>query len=515
MRKALNDDMSSTPSAVSFTVRRPTPVSRPSSSGPESDGPFRVPALPRHLASAGSSATGSPLAGSPRTLGSRENSDDDDQTGIVFANDFGADNDTHPSDSSDDDNLVASFKQPGGQRCVLCTRASCSIEVDSQKLSHLTWYSSFYQKKKKASVPEAPLVIPSKPNPDWREAARKCRAACSRVQPHTSRATPSFVPDSALAATGADGSVGGLGTRDTINSGPQLSGLQNKKKIKVEIEEDGDATMGEVVSAESTVEVVKETEDQRALRAILAGEDDSAHVVDIIPVPPLSETDALKQDVEDLPDIATAEDYERVPIAAFGAAMLRGMGWTDGAAASKSDKRSKNGLKELYLPQARPAMLGIGAKEREPDDGGSGKKKKKGPDMRYIPIARREGGRGEDGSSRSGTVSRRSSRSPSRRERGVRGPDRERSAYDDRERRREQDRDRDRDDESRRRTKDYDERGKDRRERERDRDRDVERDRTRGRSDAYQDREGGSKGREYDQRDRTMERDRRDRRDDQ
>ncbi|KAN0093311.1 DExH-box splicing factor binding site domain containing protein [Tylopilus felleus] len=466
--------MSSTPSAVSFTVRRPTPVSRPSSSGPESDGPFRVPALPRHLASAGSSATGSPLAGSPRTLGSRENSDDDDQTGIVFANDFGADNDTHPSDSSDDDNLVASFKQPGGQR--------------------------FYQKKKKASVPEAPLVIPSKPNPDWREAARKCRAACSRVQPHTSRATPSFVPDSALAATGADGSVGGLGTRDTINSGPQLSGLQNKKKIKVEIEEDGDATMGEVVSAESTVEVVKETEDQRALRAILAGEDDSAHVVDIIPVPPLSETDALKQDVEDLPDIATAEDYERVPIAAFGAAMLRGMGWTDGAAASKSDKRSKNGLKELYLPQARPAMLGIGAKEREPDDGGSGKKKKKGPDMRYIPIARREGGRGEDGSSRSGTVSRRSSRSPSRRERGVRGPDRERSAYDDRERRREQDRDRDR---------------KDRRERERDRDLDVERDRTRGRSDAYQDREGGSKGREYDQRDRTMERDRRDRRDDQ
>ncbi|KAG6370795.1 DExH-box splicing factor binding site-domain-containing protein [Boletus reticuloceps] len=333
------------PSTVSFTVRRPTPVSRPSSSGPESDAPFKIPALPRRLASAGSSATGSPLAGSPRTFSSREDSGDDGETGIVFANRFGADDASHHTDSSDEENLIAS-----GQR--------------------------FLQKKTKAPAQEGPLVIPTRPNPDWREAAKRRRAGCSRVQPHTSRATPAFIPDSALPATGADGSVGGLGTR--------------------------------------------------------AGEDETAPVIDSIPVPPLSEADALKQDVQELPDVATTDDYERVPISAFGAAMLRGMGWTEGVVAPKSDKRMKNGITELYLPQARPALLGIGAKEREPQDDGSGKKKPKGSDMRYIPVARRESERGENGSSRSGTVSRRGSRSPSRREKDDGTVNREMSAYDDR-----------------------------------------------------------------------------------
>lgn len=380
----------------------------------------------------------------------------------------------------------------------------------------MTCHSSSHQKKRKTFDPEAPLVIPTQPNPDWREAARRRRAACSRIQSHISRATPSFVPDSALATTGADGSVGGLGTRDSINSGPQLSGLQINKRVKLEVEED-DAVMVEAVSTvsvdQSIAEVVEETDDQRALRAILAGEDETASVVEIIPVPPLSEADALKQDVQELPDVATADDYERIPISAFGAAMLRGMGWTDGAVASKFDKRSKNGLTQLYLPQARPALLGIGAKEREPEDDGSAKKKPKGKDMRYVPVARKESGRGENGSSRSGTVSRRSSRSPSRQERDDRVSDRERSVYDDRERRKE--RDRDRGDESKRRTRDYDDRVRERRDhRDKDRDRDMENDRSRSRSDRHRDRERDARGKQYDQRDRTREPDRRSRLDD-
>ncbi|KAG9314803.1 DExH-box splicing factor binding site-domain-containing protein [Chiua virens] len=457
---------------VSFTVRRPTPTSRPPSSGPESDGPFKIPALPRHLASAGSSAMGSPLAGSPRTFSSREDSDDDDdETGIVFANGSGADDDIRHTDSSDDEHFVVGAKQLG------------------QRL----------RQKKKLVDSEAPLVIPTKPNPDWREAAKRRRAACSRVQPYTSRGTPSFVPDSAVAATGADGSVGGLGTRDTINSGPQLSGLQINNRVKVEAEEDGTAEM----ESTTTVEPIEETEDQRALRAILAGEDESTSAVDIIPVPPLSESDALKQDVEELPDVATADDYERVPISAFGAAMLRGMGWTDGAIASKGAKRRENGLTELYLPQARPALLGIGAKEREPEDDGSGKKKQKGPDMRYVPVARKEGG-----SSRSGTTSRRGSHSPSRKDRKDRDAERERSGYDHREPRRE--RDRDRDDESRRRTKDYDDRDHERWDySDKDRDWEKERDRSRSARDSHRGRE---RGRHYNQRDERDSRDRRDKR---
>ncbi|KAG2155914.1 uncharacterized protein EDB93DRAFT_61136 [Suillus bovinus] len=55
---------------------------------------------------------------------------------------------------------------------------------------------------------------------------------------------------------------------------------------------------------------------------------DSAPQIDSIPVP-LSETDALQQDVADLPEAATLDDYARVPITAFWAAMLHGMGWVD------------------------------------------------------------------------------------------------------------------------------------------------------------------------------------------
>ncbi|KAF8837716.1 hypothetical protein BDN67DRAFT_972567 [Paxillus ammoniavirescens] len=460
-------------SKVSFTIRRPTPISRPSSSGPESDCQFKVPALPRHLASGGNSVTGSPLAGSPRTYSSREDSDDDSENGLVFPNGFGLrEVVSHHTDSSDEedekveDELVSGFDQFGVKR--------------------------LHAKRKKA--PEEPLVIPSQPNPDWREAARRRRAAASRSQSHTSRAAPSFVPDSALAATGTDGSVGGLGTKDTINSGPQLSGLQVKKRIKVEVDQETVSTQGTqsttAISAEQVkIDTVDETEDQKALRAILAGDgDSSAHTVDIIPV--LSEVDALKQDVEELPDVATADDYARIPISAFGVAMLRGMGWTDGAVASKSKKGQKSGLIEPYLPQARPALLGIGAKEREPDDDGSGKKKLRRPEKRYIPVVRKESEKAESGGSRSGTTSRRGSRSPPRRERDDHVSDRERNRYDDRDRRKERDDDRDRRRDYRDRDKDrHDRRGDHHRDRRREEKEYGGRDRTRQRGSGDTDRE--------------------------
>lgn len=272
-------------------------------------------------------------------------------------------------------------------------------------------FASHNLSDKKRKAPEPALVIPSLPNPDWREAARRRRATTGT---HTARSRPSFVPDSARAVTGADGSVGGLGTRDTINSGPQLVGLQVSKRLKAEFEE-GDMVRIETSTLVETTEEpkmeVEETEDQKAMRALLAGDDSSCIDIDAIPVPPLTETDALRQDVESLPECATADDYARVPVSAFGLAMLRGMGWSEGTVASKSDKGKKHGLVEPYFPQARPALLGIGAKEQEVLDDGTGKHKKRSKDKRYIPIVRRDGGE-ESGGSRSGTVSRRSSRSP-------------------------------------------------------------------------------------------------------
>ncbi|KAJ8593397.1 hypothetical protein M405DRAFT_839238 [Rhizopogon salebrosus TDB-379] len=446
-------------SKLSFTVRKP-----PTADEDKASDKFKLSALPRHLSSAASSTSTTPLTGSPRTFSSREDSDEE-ESGIVFA-DGGSKEEPDSSDDEDEhlqDELITSFNKFGAQRV----------------------------NGKKPKTPVGPLVIPSKPNPDWREAARKRRAGATR-----------YIPDSVKASTGADGSIGGLGTRDSINSGPQLSGLQQVTRVETitkstTTDEETEMKIEELV----TVEVVEETEDQKALRALLAGDTDSAPQIDAIPVPP-SETDALQQDVAALPDVASAEDYARVPITAFGAAMLRGMGWVDGGAVSSSEKFKKNALIEPYLPKSRPALLGIGAKEQEVLDDGSKKKKRRGDEKRYIPLVRKEGSR-EESRSGSATVSRRASRSPERRsggERSRRDDDRERRRDDDRNRslraddrdgRRDRDsdgrRDRDRDD---RRRKDDDRQDRDRR------DRDYDRDRRR-----YRDRDGESRRTNKERRD--------------
>ena len=440
---------------VSFTVRRPTPASRAASSG--SDSTFKLPALPRHLADPDDSASGSPLA---RSAASSPDSSDEE-------------------DEELQDELLTSFDQIAVQRCVDLSLPNHSC-LNSHKLSNTS--SPFHSSAKKRKSDNGPLVIPALQNKDWRAVARKRRGAAQ------------YVPASAQAQTGQDGSVGGLGTKDTINSGPALAGLQVKQKeasVEVEAEQPVHTQVGMKV---------EETEDQRALRAILAaaeGTETDDTVIRTIP-PPVSEAEALKQDVEELPDVATLEDYARVPVSQFGAAMLRGMGWSDGSNASK------NGTKhvEPYLPQARPALLGIGAKEKEILDDGSGKKKgNRRPERRYVPVVRKERENVEgSGSERrvtppsprqSGNTSRRSSRSPSRRK-DQGNDDRRDDRYREQDRRCESNRDRERD-----------------RYRERERDRDRERDRERI-YDSDRRRNGADKDR---RRDRSRESSKRQRKD--
>ncbi|KAI0341328.1 hypothetical protein BDW22DRAFT_1358817 [Trametopsis cervina] len=376
----------STNGKVSFTVRRPSPVSRASSAGHDSD--FKKPALPSHLTgSAHSSAPGSPLRHeSPkpksRTYHERDSSDED--AGI-------------------EDELVTGFDQFGVQR--------------------------LHEKKK----PQGPLVIPALKNKDWRELARKRKNL--------------YVPPSAAAETGADGSVGGLGTKDTINSGPQLSGIQQRKRVKVE-EDAMQIEVEETIAAAVAESVPKEeeTEDQKAIRALIAnasGEDGGLNgpVVDIIPA--ATEDDAYRQDVEELPEPATLDDYERVPVSQFGAALLRGMGWKEGTAASRKGK----GPVEPWLPTARPALLGIGAKEKEVFDDGSQRKKKTFVDKRYIPVIKKERRDDKeherDRDSRSGTSSRKRSLSPRESQRPSstdRRRDHDRHDVEGRDRRRDRDR---------------------------------------------------------------------------
>ncbi len=233
------------------------------------------------------------------------------------------------------------------------------------------------------------MVIPALENRDWRAAARKRRAVGT------------FVPESSKAITGADGSVGGLGTRDEINSGPQNVGLLVKSRSNLDagkLEDEDQPDKRDDISMESEKPPKQLTEDERALRAILQGDlAEATTQIDIIP-PSRTETDAYREDVIALPDSATLADYDRVPIEQFGAALLRGMGWKEGTAVS----RTRKGPVEPYLPQARPALLGIGAKERPPEDvpGGSSKRKdgKKfaKPEKKYIPLVMKAMDKAED-----------------------------------------------------------------------------------------------------------------------
>jgi hypothetical protein len=273
-----------------------------------------------------------------------------------------------------------------------------------------------------------------------------------------------YVPPSGQAGTGADGSVGGLGTRDTINSGPQMEGLQVRKRARI------DETDGRVIEPEppAAIEDRSEvTEDQRAIRALLASaEGDEGHempTVDIIPMTDGSsvrcaptEDDAFKQDIDELPGEVTLQDYERMPVSQFGAALLRGMGWKPGEPASRNKNR---GIVEPWLPPSRPALLGIGAKEREVfDDGSRGKRTPSRPERKYVPLVRKESDRSSSSLSQppSRSDSRRASPSPSssrteRRDRDqgyrdrYRDRDRDRDGRSDGDRERERGQDGDRD----------------------------------------------------------------------
>ncbi|KAH9079199.1 hypothetical protein EDB83DRAFT_2341307 [Lactarius deliciosus] len=341
---------------VSFTVRRPTPESRAPSAGPDSDDPrFKVPALPRHLVndhSAGNSSPGSPLAGNSPKRRAPDNADSSDE-----------------DENGPTDELVTGFDRFGVQRVT------------------------------PRPEPQAPLVIPALKNRDWRELARRRRAGANGQM---------YVPPAGQAGTGADGSVGGLGTRDTINSGPQVKGLQLRKRPRLDTADD---------------------------MAIEPSDDDDGHegrIVDTIPLTNGSarrgptEDDAFKQDVDELPHEASLADYERVPVAQF--------------AGTRSAGSSSPGC---LPPDLR--CLASAAKEREAlDDGSDRKRGPSRPERKYVPLIRRES------SDRSSPLSQPPSRSdsrmasPSSSERERRDPTDTRDPRRERDREREKDRNRER-----------------------------------------------------------------------
>jgi len=94
------------------------------------------------------------------------------------------------------------------------------------------------------------------------------------------------------------------------------------------------------------------------------------------------ETAALRGDLQHLPPESTVEEYERMPVEAFGEALLRGMGWKEG----RGIGRGKQDVEAKELVR-RADRLGLGA-----DPAATGRKEK-----RFIkPGESREDARGGD-----------------------------------------------------------------------------------------------------------------------
>ncbi|GAA5899689.1 hypothetical protein JCM5296_001401 [Sporobolomyces johnsonii] len=417
-------------------------------------------------------------------------------------------------------------------------------------------------------APAGPLVIPALPNKDWRKAAEELRAGRpARGAAAHAKKREIYLPETSggmrMSTTSATPSTTSTGTStpvtdgaDRINAQEVVGGLDLPGRLKRGETEDA------IERVRQEVEVVEvatppapapppeerpgETEEQRALRELLSGGEGATEQRPSVEViysgqdernAPIEEADAFKRDVESRPDMASLEDYARVPVGEFGLAMLRGMGWAPGQAASRSGR----GAIEAHVPSSRPALLGIGAKPMAEamGEGGKGKdakgargkggeRKSRRDEMRFVPLVKqaREGGGGGSGRSTplttadsSASSSRRASRSPPRlapsggssrhasrspppssSSRRDRGGDRERSPRRDRDYERRSSRYDDRD-------RDRDHKDRDRSDRRRD-DRDRDRDRDRERSDRRREDRDRDDRRTRDDRDRERDRER-------
>ncbi|KAF9093827.1 hypothetical protein BGX23_002866 [Mortierella sp. AD031] len=176
------------------------------------------------------------------------------------------------------------------------------------------------------------LVIPKLENADWRQQALAKRKR-------------GYLPEGSSNSHSQDVADEKEEPEET------RTGLQITKRVKVEQEttttdqehgssssmdvdtETTTTTTTTVVTEEIVTEQKEETSDEIAARkiieAVTGGPGEGArrlvlHGQDNVQQ---DEVEAFQKNLEQLPDEATLEDYEKVPVEEFGAALLRGMGW--------------------------------------------------------------------------------------------------------------------------------------------------------------------------------------------
>lgn len=200
------------------------------------------------------------------------------------------------------------------------------------------------------------LVIPKIKNKDWRAEVRARTGGIkgkNLLPPEVQAQQAAEAVGSTLRGAKAEGV-------DVVNSqdGEIKWGLSVRKTQAGQGKQEVLETAAEetVRLHNGTEETKLQTADEEALSALLGQQTEKKGPDLIIPVASnttvrITEEDAYRRAIREAPEASTLEDYERVPVEEFGAALLRGMGW-------KGEK--KEGAKEI---KRRQNLLGLGAKE--------------------------------------------------------------------------------------------------------------------------------------------------------
>ena len=310
---------------------------------------------------------------------------------------FGHDSD---NDSADDkDELISGFDARG--------RAVVSRSNGSTSRS--------------SAVSSKGLVIPSQPNKDWKQEAARLRGnkRPSTYLPDEAKSNgPALTPEQSREADRMTAVVtGGLSIKPSISSSGTITPRTEVANALASTSL-ASAAPSPLASGPITLITEQPSADELALKELLQGangETDQVQQLDAIlqakdsfavgQAKEQDEQDSFKRDIESRPDTvrllalntldisddepkqSSMEDYERVPVDLFGAALLRGMG-------HGTDPTYK--ATEAYIPKARPSLLGIGAKAlaAPPTDGKAGssskKKSSRRDDMKFVPLTRRE-----------------------------------------------------------------------------------------------------------------------------
>ncbi|KAF9110717.1 hypothetical protein BGX27_005979 [Mortierella sp. AM989] len=165
------------------------------------------------------------------------------------------------------------------------------------------------------------LVIPKLENADWRQQVLSKRK--NIFTPQESGTLP-------------------VGTVDETTKEVKY-GLQIMKRKRVdqdtEIGDDNMQTETSTLTTTTTIEVMEdilmeqkeETLDEQAARKVIEAatgqRSEEARRLILQGQQNVEDVEAFQKNLEELPDEATLDDYEKVPVEEFGAALLRGMGW--------------------------------------------------------------------------------------------------------------------------------------------------------------------------------------------